>query len=174
MTNADTDIPFRKFVLIHAVSACGQHLSAHFSRFARLRGDDAAFGDHGRFLRPLPSSFSSLVPSYTHPSGGNHGGKISRRKRRFGRSACCIKTSPRFRNSGVRRNPFDCAAAHVVQFEQGRAIGGVPCVMNSLLTAFSPWRSQVLSCFSLACSLSRLPSLRMRARLSSAYVAGLN
>jgi hypothetical protein len=31
----------------------------------------------------------------------------------------------RLRNSGVPGNPFDCAAKHVVLFEQGRATGGV-------------------------------------------------
>jgi hypothetical protein len=34
---------------VHAVPASPQHLGTYFGGFSRLRGDDAAFGDHRRF-----------------------------------------------------------------------------------------------------------------------------
>jgi len=59
----------------------------------------------------------------------------------------------------VGRESFWLCDGTVVPFEQGRTIGGIPCVMNSLLTVSSLWPLPVLCCFALAWSLSRLPNL---------------
>jgi hypothetical protein len=89
-------------------------------------------------------------------------------------SGCCMKTSTRIEIERLGGNPFDCAKGQSFYSSRG-AIGGVPCVMNSLLKVSSLWPLPVFSYFALAWSLSLLPNPFQRARLpSSVCVTGLN